>query len=92
MIVQTLLNWLSSLLAGLCGFVPDMPAKLAADVESVPGLLQQITNSVAMLGPVVPFDQIGSCLAIFAATFALAGAAYIVLKILSLSLGGGGAL
>lgn len=92
MIIQAVLNWFSGVLAGLAGFLPPLPAGLSSDVASVPGLIQDVVNSVAMLGPVIPFDQIGSCIAIFSATFAVAMGAYIILKVLSLSLGGGGAL
>ncbi|OIQ93160.1 hypothetical protein GALL_248660 [mine drainage metagenome] len=89
MIIQKLLNLITGWIAGWLQSIPPLPPDLLSTLQAVPGQIQTVVNDASMLGPVVPFSQIGIGLGIVLYAFLVALIVAVMRKVISLMTGGG---
>lgn len=87
-----ILNWFSSMVEFLADAIPSLPDDLAAHLSAVPGQIDSIAGTIAVLSPIVPFSHINTCFTLVVSGFVAGFVLFVILKIISFSTGGGGAL
>lgn len=66
MIVQQLLDWYTAIVVGFVNIVPPLPDGFETALRLLAGGGQFLAPKVALLGIIVPFDVIGTCIQLWA--------------------------
>lgn len=56
MITQSLLDWLSQLMAGIVSTIPPLPGSTGTLITEVESAVEQFAQTAAYLSPLVPYD------------------------------------
>lgn len=91
MITQTILNWFSNMLYLLVSALPALPDGVRNAFVALPANVQTVSNSIATLGPIVPFAHISAGLVTIGLCWVAAMGIHLVLKVVSFATLGGGA-
>jgi len=84
-IVQSLIDWVGRMLAGLLDTIPDLSNDGLETMASLPGNVAAVVEYVGRLAPVLPFTQINIALGVVLAAWAAAAGIALARQIMGLA-------